>query len=157
MCGKTVARDSIKLHIDHKIPRDWGGLTIEENLWALCSACNEGKRSYFASFDPESMKGVLELASVHERLAKILHDKQGEWIDCDLLEFVANFEDYQTDWRKRLRELRYFGLDIESKNRKQEQRTLSYYRLNNWVELPQNLSDAAREFEKQRARRNREA
>ena len=51
MCGRTVDEDRIKLHIDHKIPREWGGSTYAENLWALCSGCNEGKRNYFASFD----------------------------------------------------------------------------------------------------------
>ena len=27
MCGKTVEADGIKLHVDHKIPREWGGKT----------------------------------------------------------------------------------------------------------------------------------
>src|SRR5207237_3368332 len=40
MCGRTVAEDGIKLHVDHKIPREWGGQTIEENLWTLDTACN---------------------------------------------------------------------------------------------------------------------
>ncbi|MEO7098825.1 MAG: HNH endonuclease signature motif containing protein [Luteolibacter sp.] len=155
MCGKTVDEDNIKLHLDHKIPREWGGLTNEENLWALCSGCNEGKRNYFSSFDSELMESILTHDSVHRRLAEMLHAKSGQWVDCDLLEFVANFEDYQTDWRKRLRELRYFGLDIETKNTKVEKRTLSNYRLNNWVELPRDLSDAARRFEVERAKENK--
>src|SRR5205814_1392075 len=51
MCGRTVAEDHIKLHIDHKIPREWGGKTVAENLRPLCSKCNEGKKNYFATFD----------------------------------------------------------------------------------------------------------
>lgn len=155
MCGKTVDADGVKLHIDHKIPQNWGGSSEPENLWALCSACNEGKRNYFTSFDAETMESVLGHESVHRRIAELLRLKLGEWVDCDLLEFVANFEDYQTDWRKRLRELRYLGLKIESKNSKIGKRTLSNYRLNDWVELPDDLSAATRNFENQRAKRNR--
>jgi hypothetical protein len=155
MCGRTVDEDNIKLHIDHKIPREWGGPSNEENLWALCSGCNEGKRNYFSSFDPNLMETILTHDSVHRRLAEMLHAKLGEWVDCDLLEFVANFEDYQTDWRKRLRELRYLGLDIETKNTKIEKRTVSNYRLTNWVDLPADLSEAARRFEAERAKKNK--
>lgn len=156
MCGKTVDEDHVKLHIDHKIPREWGGVTSEENLWCLCSGCNEGKRNYFASFDPKLMITVLGHDSVHRRIAEILRLKLGEWVDCDLIEFVANFDDYQTDWNKRLRELRYFDFRIDSRNRKVGRRTLSYYRLNNWPEnQPADLSLAAREFEKQRAKANK--
>ena len=155
MCGRTVDEDQIKLHIDHKIPREWGGTTSEENLWALCSACNEGKRNHFASFDPKQMQQILCYDSVHRRLAETLHANLGAWIDRDLLEFVANFDDYQTDWPKRLRELRYFNLKIDTRNRKVGRRTVSYYRLNNWLKLPENLSEAARHFEADRAKANK--
>lgn len=156
MCGKTIDEDLVKLHIDHKIPREWGGLTSEENLWSLCSGCNEGKKNYFSSFDPELMTTVLGHSSVHRRIAEILRMKLGEWVDCDLIEFVANFDDYQTDWNKRLRELRYFDFQIDSRNRKVGKRTLSFYRLNNWPDnQPEDLSGAAREFEKQRAATNK--
>ncbi|MEI6175791.1 MAG: HNH endonuclease signature motif containing protein [Verrucomicrobiota bacterium] len=156
MCGKTIDEDFVKLHIDHKIPREWGGLTVEENLWSLCSGCNEGKKNYFASFDPELMNSVLGHASVHRRIAEILRLKLGKWVDCDLIEFVANFDDYQADWNKRLRELRYFDFQIESKNQKIGKRTLSYYRLNNWPEnQPADLTAAARAFERKRASTNK--
>ncbi len=153
MCGRTVDEDQIRLHVDHRIPREWGGPSNEENLWALCSDCNEGKRNYFSSFDPKLMATVLTHDAVHRRLAEMLHAKLGEWVDCDLLEFVANFEGYQADWRKFLRELRYFGLDIETKNTQVEKRTVSNYRLNNWVDLPVDLSEAARRFEMNQAKR----
>ena len=155
MCGRTVDEDQIRLHVDHRIPREWGGTSNEKNLWALCSDCNEGKRNYFSSFDPKLMATVLTHDSVHRRLAEMLHAKLGEWVDCDLLEFVANFEDYQADWRKFLRELRYFGLDIETKNTQVEKRTDSNYRLNNWVDLPDDLSEVARRFEMNRAKRTK--
>ena len=47
MCGRTVEDDCVKLHIDHKIPQSWGGTSEIENLWALCSHCNEGKKNDF--------------------------------------------------------------------------------------------------------------
>ncbi|MCA9730576.1 HNH endonuclease [candidate division KSB1 bacterium] len=155
MCGKTVTEDNIKLHVDHKIPRSWGGKTEESNLWALCSTCNEGKKNYFSSFDTELMKKVMTYESVHDRIAYLLRQKFNEWVDCDLIEFVANFNDYQTDWRKRLRELRYFGLTIESTRKRAEKRSKSYYKLTNWVDLPDDSSKAAREYERNRAKRNK--
>jgi len=148
MCGKTVAEDHVKLHIDHKIPREWGGETVEENLEALCSGCNEGKKNYFASFDADVMSEILENKNVHHRIAALLKVKMGEWIDSDLLEFVANFEDYQDDWQRRLRELRACGLEIEQRNRKEERRVHSYYRIERWVELPKNVAAVAREQER---------
>ena len=42
MCGRTIKQDRIRLHVDHKVPRSQGGPTVAENLWAVCSACNEG-------------------------------------------------------------------------------------------------------------------
>jgi hypothetical protein len=150
MCGKTVSHDSVRLHLDHKIPQEWGGPTGEENLWALCSACNEGKKNYFSSFDPELMSTVLRHDSVHKRIAELLHLRNGQWVDSDLIEFVANFEDYQADWQKRLRELRYLDLVITVKRKKEMRRTKSYYKLENWVDLPNDPSRAARKFEQAR-------
>lgn len=84
MCGKTVKEDGIKLHIDHKIPRSWGGDTSPENLWAICSACNEGKRNYYATFSSELMEQILVHKGVHNRIAHLLKSKKGEWVDSEL-------------------------------------------------------------------------
>ena len=155
MCGRTISKDHIKLHLDHKIPESWGGKSTEENLWAICSACNEGKKNYFASFDPELMEKIVRYKSVHKRIAELLHIKEGQWVDSDLIEFVANATEIQTDWRKRLRDLRYLNLIIESRRKKRGKRHTSQYRLIKWVELPVDPTQAAREFEKARARRNK--
>lgn len=155
MCGRTVSSDKIRLHIDHKIPVSWGGTNMDENLWTLCSVCNEGKKNYFSSFNPELMKKVMAYSSVHERIARLLKLKFNEWVDCDLIAFVANFNDHQTDWRKRLRELRYLGLEIEFTRKKVEKRTISYYKLTKWVKLPENPSQAARDYEQERAKNKR--
>ena len=155
MCGRTIVEDQIKLQIDHKIPRSWGGKTVSENLWAICSSCNEGKKNYFVTFDQETMKYVLSENSVHTRILRLLELKHNEWVERDLIEFVANFEDIQEDWKKRLRELRYFGLAIESSRKKIGNRTISIYRLVNWVDsLPDDLTQATREYERKRAQKN---
>ncbi len=104
---------------------------------------------------------VLDLLRQHpdgldiEQIREIGGIKGQQHLDKRVRELYPFFEDYQTDWRKRLRELRYFGLEIETKNVKEEKRTLSRYRLNNWVDLPTDLSEAARRFEVDRAKRNR--
>ncbi|MGZ3724567.1 MAG: HNH endonuclease [Pseudobdellovibrio sp.] len=154
MCGKTIAEDQIKLHADHKVPQSWGGKTTEENLWGICSSCNEGKKNYFSSFDDKLMTKIMSKKSVHARIAELLKLKKGEWVDSDLIEFVANATEYQDDWQKRLRELRYLGLKIESSRKKLNNRVISQYKLNNWVELPENPSAAARAYEKKRALNN---
>lgn len=154
-CGKTTVEDQIRLHIDHKIPREWGGPTDEDNLWAICSVCNEGKRNYFANFDSGAMRRIIAHDSVHERIVELLHLRQNEWVDCDLIEFVANAMEQQTDWRKRLRELRYFGLDIKSMRKTVGKRSVSYYCLTNWVDLPEDITKSARDYERNRARKRR--
>jgi hypothetical protein len=155
MCGRTINEDNIKLHIDHKIPRSWGGKTQSDNLWAICSICNEGKKNYFANFDTEIMAAIMVHKSVHKRIAELLHMNQGEWVERDLIEFVANAIDQQEDWQKRLRELRYFKLQIDSRRTRIGKRTVSQYRLKNWVILPEDPTKAAREYERKRAQRNR--
>jgi 5-methylcytosine-specific restriction endonuclease McrA len=154
MCGKTIQEDNIKLHADHKVPQSWGGKSTEENLWGICSICNEGKKNYFASFDDKLMTKIMSKKSVHARIAELLKLKKGNWVESDLIEFVANATEYQDDWQKRLRELRYLGLKIESSRKKLNNRIISQYKLTNWVELPENPSAAARAYEKKRAIQN---
>jgi hypothetical protein len=44
LCGHSAADENgIKLHVDHKVPIDQWGRTVERNLWTLCSSCNQGK------------------------------------------------------------------------------------------------------------------
>lgn len=155
MCGSTISKDKIRLHIDHRIPQSWGGSSEPDNLWAICSTCNEGKKNYFATFDDKTMQKVLSHKSVHKKIAELLHLKAGEWVDSDLIAFVANADGMQADWQKRLRELRYFNLKIENHVVKKEKRRVSEYRLTNWTELPKDITSAAREFERNRASRNK--
>ncbi|MGY3128567.1 5-methylcytosine-specific restriction endonuclease McrA [Agrococcus sp. UYP33] len=46
MCGAS-ASEGATLHVDHKLPVSRGGLTVPENLQALCQTCNLGKSNHF--------------------------------------------------------------------------------------------------------------
>jgi hypothetical protein len=149
MCGKTVAGDGVKLQIDHKIPRTWGGATVLDNLWALCQLCNGGKRDYFSSFNDADMQAIMEKESVYERLAETLRLHVPKPTPSWLLEFIANFDDFQEDWQKRLRELRSLGLEISVTKRKNAAgKVQSAYRLDKWVELPPDHKVRIKDHEK---------
>lgn len=150
MCGRTVKDDDVRLQIDHKIPQAWGGLTIADNLWAICEACNNGKRDYFASFDESRMAEIMALPSVHERIAHLLKANMGEPVSSRLLEFVANATERQEDWHKRLRELRYppIGLEIKvGKHKTPEGYIESTYTLSNWSDIPPNHKQLIRDWD----------
>lgn len=155
MCGRTVSEDGVKLQIDHKIPRNWGGSTTPDNLWALCQPCNGGKRDFFASFNDQQMKAIMGLESVYERIAETLRLHLGAPTPSWLLEFVANANDWQDDWQKRLRELRYpvIGLDIEATRKKSEHgRWEAAYILKDWKDLPPNHKFLIKDYERQKRR-----
>jgi hypothetical protein len=150
MCGKDVAEDGIKLQIDHKIPQAWGGLSDVNNLWAICTACNQGKRDFFSSFDASEMQEIVAMDSVHERIAHLLKMHMGHPVPSSLIEFVANATERQEDWQKRLRELRYppIGLRINVGKKKSPQGYIeSTYTLENWREIPADHKQKIREWE----------
>jgi len=152
MCGKTIVEDEIKLQADHRIPQSWGGPTTLDNLWALCEACNRGKRNYFASFDDEKMKQVVNLESVHERIANFLKLHMPRPVPAYAIEFVANAKEQQLDWRKRLRELRYepIGLEIEVSKKKDQKGIQSFYALKKWRQLPKDHVKLIKDFERKK-------
>lgn len=155
MCGKTVAEDGIKLEVDHRIPQAWGGTDDDENLWAVCVQCNHGKRDFFESFNPSEMAELVAIESVHERIAKFLKMRQGEAVDSNYIEDIANVRERQEDWQKRLRELRYpvVGLEIETGRYRTEQGFIrSTYKLVKWVEIPSDHQKLIKDWEKKSKR-----
>jgi hypothetical protein len=159
MCGRTVAEDHVKLQLDHKVPRNWGGKTEADNLWALCQLCNGGKRDYFSSFDDEIMSKIMSRRSVYERIAETLLLNMGKPTPAWLLDFVANADDWQDDWQKRLRELRYpvIGMIIKASRRKNENgRWEAAYTLKTWVPLPPDHKTLIKNYEKEN-RKKRQA
>lgn len=154
MCGRTVTQHNVVLVVDHKIPVDWGGSNEEENLWALCEDCNAGKKAYFASQDQELMRGVMQHKSVHVRIGELLKRNLGRPVPAPLVELVAD----QEDWRKRTRELRYLGWEIDATRRKLESgKVESYYTLRKFKDWPDDPSKWIRDFEKRRADENSRA
>jgi 5-methylcytosine-specific restriction endonuclease McrA len=157
MCGKTIAEDGIKLVVDHKRPRAWGGTNDRENLWAICEECNAGKKAYFNSLhvDAEIMKKVTTHDSVHVRIGETMKlIGVGKRTTPALLEVVAD----QEDWHKRLRELRYpvIGWKIDKVAYKNASgRKKVDYVLRSFKPWPANPTSTIREFERERKRRNR--
>lgn len=154
MCGRTIKEDGVKLQADHKVPQSWGGPTTIENLWAICEACNRGKRNFFASFDADEMQQVVHIESVHERIAHFLKLHSPEPVPAWAIEFVANVRDQQLDWRKRLRELRYdpIGLQIDVTKKRDDKGVQSFYALKNWRDLPEDHVRLIKEFERRKGR-----
>lgn len=130
-CGRTPNEDSVKLHVDHKVPKDWGGTDAVENLQALCSECNEGKRNYFESLGADTAQSVLAAANFdapHRRIAEALKAAYPHSVRTDILEAIAQSKQYQDDWQKRLRELRNLdGWEIGTKKTKEGHRFMTYY------------------------------
>ena len=151
-CGRTVEKHNIVLVVDHKVPREWGGLTEPDNLWAICEDCNAGKKNYFQSVDADWMRGVMKNKDVRVRLGDTLKAFKGEPVDAATLEFVAN----QDDWKKRIRDLRYLGWDVRaSTKRMQNGRVRSFYRLVKAQPWPENPSAVIQKYERDRAARNK--
>jgi hypothetical protein len=119
MCGRTPSEDGVRLHVDHKIPREWGGPSEEWNLQALCSDCNEGKKAYYATFEgcSEEIAAAVHHDSVHKRIGELLKafSLKGLETPDDLLEVVAEARGRQRYWEKRMRELRHLGWEFTAR------------------------------------------
>jgi hypothetical protein len=153
MCGRTIEEHEIVLHVDHKIPRDLGGKTDLENLWALCATCNQGKKNLFESVDNPAMMRAMSHKSVHMKLGEALKAANGEPVSAILLQFIAN----QDDWKKRVRELRYLGWEISARNSKNESgRVISFYTLLKHEPWPADPTGEIRKYERDRARKNQQ-
>jgi 5-methylcytosine-specific restriction endonuclease McrA len=153
MCGRDIAKHDISLVVDHKLPRDMGGSTEPENLWALCEECNSGKKNFFSSVNVAGMKVALPHKSIHMRLGEMLKASMGVPVPDYIMEFVGN----QGDWQKRTRELRYLGWEFKTFNKRlQDGRVCSFYVLTEWKRWPDDPTAVIRQFEQDRARRNRQ-
>jgi hypothetical protein len=152
MCGRTIEEHGIALHVDHRIPRDLGGVTDLENLWAICSTCNEGKKNHFKSIATPEMLKAMNHRSVHMKLGEALKAAKGKPVSADTLHVIAN----QDDWKKRIRELRYLGWKIDTFNVKSENgRVTSFYTLVTHHPWPVDPTAEIRKYERDRALRNR--
>jgi 5-methylcytosine-specific restriction endonuclease McrA len=153
MCGRTPLTDGVRLQVDHKVPKEWGGSDDLDNLQPLCEECNRGKKNFFSSFDVHSdaIRAAINHPSVHKRIGELLKAFAPEPVQSDVLELVANPPgDYQEDWQKRLRELRVLGWVISVSRRREEKRTRTYYRLDTAKPWPDDIRAEIRRREKLR-------
>lgn len=151
VCGQTVEKHGITLVVDHRIPRDWGGKTEPDNLWAICEPCNRGKKNFFKTVDSAFMKKVMGHKSVRIRIGETLKAFNGDPVQGQLLEFVAN----RDDWKKRTRDLRYLGWKIKVTKRKIGERVRSFYAVQQWKPWPDDPDAVVSKYERDRARRNK--
>ena len=60
-CGYCLTSQDIigqQMHLEHLLPRAAGGLSVEENLWLACPACNEFKGVQTHAIDPVTGRRV---------------------------------------------------------------------------------------------------
>jgi hypothetical protein len=154
MCGQTIDEDGIKLVIDHKVPREWGGKTELGNLWAICRDCNQGKKNHFESVDSPAMRAAILHDSVHMRIGEFLKAMGvGVQVPSYMIDFVAD----QDEWRKRLRELRYLGWKIKaSRPTLGIGRFQSSYRLDKFTEWPPDPTGWIANYERERSKKNKQ-
>ena len=115
-----------------------GWKTEDDNLWALCSECNEGKKNYFASVTEPEVRSAMLHKSVHVRLGELLKAFAGKPVPKMYLEMVSAFT--HDDFSRRLRELRDLGWRYRVQKRKEENRVRTYYILEQakpWPDTPE--------------------
>lgn len=139
-CGKTPAEDHVKLEVDHKIPRSWGGTDDIENLQPLCTRCNHDKQAFYSSMDPyeDQIRSATRHMEPHRRIGELLKAFRAAGVDApaQVVGVVASMHQYQDDWQRRMRELRELDWDYTTVKRKENGRMMSYYRLTTFAEWP---------------------
>ncbi|TWP34094.1 HNH endonuclease [Leekyejoonella antrihumi] len=147
MCGRTPLEHHVTLVVDHRIPQSWGGSNDVDNLQPLCEDCNAGKRDYFHSFDAhaDEIRKAISYDEPQRRIGALLAAFEGKWVRSDLIGIVASAKEYQEDWQRRLRDLRFFGWKIEHQNRHNEgARVRAYYRATAIAPIPDDIPGVIR-------------
>lgn len=110
MCGRNVKDDHIVIHIDHIIPHSWGGETVLDNLQCLCKDCNEGKKNWETSENPDLMMEISKANNTGERLKLYFEFYPNKEISVNRLSVIAKTR----EWTRELRRIRAnYGMDIE--------------------------------------------
>ena len=110
MCGKNVKDDHIVIHIDHIVPHSWGGETVLENLQCLCKDCNEGKKNWESSENPDLMYKISKATNTGDRLRLYFEFYPNKEIAVSRLSVIAKTR----EWTRELRRIREkYNMDIE--------------------------------------------
>ncbi|MGH8574937.1 MAG: HNH endonuclease signature motif containing protein, partial [Gammaproteobacteria bacterium] len=152
-CGRTPLKHGVELEVDYRLPPNWGGTADPDNLQPLCLRCKRGKQQYMQVHAAHADK-IRHAASYDEpqrRIGELLKAFKGEWVRTDLLSMVASAKEYQEDWQRRLRDLRYLGWKIKPQKRYHEGvRVWTYYRLVQSQPWPANIHATIRAEERRR-------
>lgn len=152
LCGRSPEKHGIALIAIHYISSELEGSNPSENLRVFCTECKAGMEAFPEPPEPAWMHTVKAHASVHMRLGETLKVFEGQPVPAATLKFVAN----QDGWKTRIRELRYLGWDIKTFNRKMPGgRVSSFYRLNKSKPWPPDPTGTIRQYERERAQRNK--
>lgn len=151
LCGRSPEKHEIALIAIHYISSELEAGNFSENLRAFHTERN-GMEGCLELPEPAWMGAVMAHASVHMRLGETLKVFEGQAVPAATLKFVAN----QDGWKTRIRELRYLGWDIKTFNRKMPGgRVSSFYRLNKSKPWPPDPTGTIRQYERERAQRNK--
>lgn len=159
-CGRTPLEHGVELDVDYRFPVNWGGTADPHNLQPLCLRCKRGKQQYLEVQAVHSDK-IRQAASCDEpqrRIGELLKAFDGKWVRTDLLSIVASAKEYQEDWQRRLRDLRYLNWSYTHQKRYHEgARVWTYYRLIQAQPWPENIHAAIKAEERRRRRAKRSA
>jgi 5-methylcytosine-specific restriction endonuclease McrA len=152
VCGRSVERHGVVLIAVRYVSREREGSNNSEDLRVICAECSAGREDGLKLPEPAWIGAVMAHRSVHMRLGETLKEFQGQPVAAATLKFVAN----QDAWQARVRELRYLGWNIATFNRRLPSgRVSSFYRLNKSTPWPPDPTGTIRQYERERARRNK--
>ena len=99
------------LTVDLRVPPDWGGTTDPQNLQPLREGCQDGKRQYLQTYATyaEQIRHAASFDEPQRRIGELLKALGGERVPTDLIGIVASAKEYQEDYQRRIRDLRYLG------------------------------------------------
>ena len=159
-CGRSPVKHGVVLEADLRVPPEWGGTTDPENLWPLCEECLDGKRQYletYASYS-EQIRHAASFDEPQRRIGELLLALQDEWVPSELIGIVASAKEFQTDYERRLRELRALGWDYKSRRAYGEgARVRVYYQLVRSASWPENIHAAITADAKHRKAKRRDS
>jgi hypothetical protein len=147
----------VVLNVDMRVPAEWGGAVEPENLQPLCEECQEGKRQYLQTYGAHSaeIRHAVSFDEPPKRIGELLRALKDQWVPSDLIGIVASAKEYQEDYQRRIRDLRFLGWDYETQKRFHEgARVRVYYRLAREAPWPASIR-AAISAEEQRRRAGR--
>ena len=152
-CGRSPLKDGVRLEVDLTVPPEWGGTTDPENLQPLCEECLVGKRQYLATYVSysEQIRYAASFDEPQRRIGELLLALQDEWVPSELIGIVASAKEFQTDYERRIRELRTLGWEYKVRKAFGEgARVKVYYRLIRSTPWPENIHAAITAEEKRR-------